>query len=871
MALSITYTVLSGGYNGIYYYGSTGNNDYKTYTVRITGYSTDGETLRSIQLKIGSRANTRSSTGTLEIPLNASGTFTPTLTLTTTSGNSKTYSLSSITVREHTNPTIDTYIINSTSPYYEDKTSYSVNCSEVTIDNSDKIGLKALILTVGNSSDSRTSTGTLATTISGSGDITPYLRIVDDLDASRTYSLSAISVLANTTPSLTYQVFTTESTVSQYSYYQIAVNSITCDSWKTYSISLAIGSQTHTIRSTGRYGFRLTTTGSNITPTLTITDSEGKSQSYSLPSITIYAARQPSIQTSVLSTAPYYAGYDSYTVHVVGTAYDGKYVEQISLFINGQYVSLLGNTTIRLEGDLTIIVPTDLAGRTVTPQVTVYDSEISRSTTLSAITILENNPPTVDDPVVLTTSPYYAESSAYSVSVSNALADTGKSIAENGIILRVGDQTAAISTNGTVSINPLNAANHFVPTLTVVDNKGQSITKPLPQITVLPNAGPTCNYVINSTAPYNPGISTYSITISNLEAKGDKTIATNGVVLQIGNQTAQRSNNGTLTISLNTLGTFTPILTITDSIGTSTTISLPQISVTSYARIKTLESHRIDSTSHKILDTGTDGCMVVEFEYLNTSGNYFLEPIVNCNNLGTGETLTVTWYTGWNRTTGVFSGQITNWSNYRPTSPITLYAHLSKTNGFIHSQTYSLAVTPVTTHFPNGGTTATTKISQAFFLLVGKAGGHALGIGMKPSQDNVLDVSMSTHIYNNLTVDDDITIGDDAIIQGDLTTQGYIHANGTVNSETNILKGGVPLISPYNITLAAEDWNNKQQIVSVPNVTTTNNIIIISDLSNAEAYTDSEVMCVAQNTNELTFQCDLIPEVDLLVNLLILN
>lgn len=76
------------------------------------------------------------------------------------------------------------------------------------------------------------------------------------------------------------------------------------------------------------------------------------------------------------------------------------------------------------------------------------------------------------------------------------------------------------------------------------------------------------------------GHTTASVTISSLSAKYGGTISS--CVLKIGNQTASRTTNGTLSIACNTVGTFTPTVTVTDSRGQVTTKTLSAITINSH-------------------------------------------------------------------------------------------------------------------------------------------------------------------------------------------------------------------------------------------------------------------------------------------------
>lgn len=76
------------------------------------------------------------------------------------------------------------------------------------------------------------------------------------------------------------------------------------------------------------------------------------------------------------------------------------------------------------------------------------------------------------------------------------------------------------------------------------------------------------------------GVTTATVTVSNSTAYYGGTITS--ATLTIGNQTVSRQDNGELSILLNTTGTFTPTVTVTDSRGQITTETLDPITITQH-------------------------------------------------------------------------------------------------------------------------------------------------------------------------------------------------------------------------------------------------------------------------------------------------
>lgn len=76
------------------------------------------------------------------------------------------------------------------------------------------------------------------------------------------------------------------------------------------------------------------------------------------------------------------------------------------------------------------------------------------------------------------------------------------------------------------------------------------------------------------------------------------------------------------------------------------------------------------------------------------------------------------------------------------------------------------------------------------------------------------------------------------------------------------------------VTLIAADWQAGTPIMqglSVPGVTPTNTVVVSPDPANATDYASAGVICVAQGTDYLEFNCTTQPANDLVVNILLLN
>ena len=73
------------------------------------------------------------------------------------------------------------------------------------------------------------------------------------------------------------------------------------------------------------------------------------------------------------------------------------------------------------------------------------------------------------------------------------------------------------------------------------------------------------------------------------------------------------------------------------------------------------------------------------------------------------------------------------------------------------------------------------------------------------------------------------------------------------------------------VSLPKSGWSNKKQTVTANGVTSTNTIIVGANPSCQKTYSESGVFCSAQQSNELTFSCELVPSSDIQANIIIMN
>lgn len=215
----------------------------------------------------------------------------------------------------------------------------------------------------------------------------------------------------------------------------------------------------------------------------------------------------------------------------------------------------------------------------------------------------------------------------------------------------------------------------------------------------------------NTSRGYFKGITTVTVNVAAL-AKYGGYIST--VKLTIGSQTVSRSGNGSLSIVLAEAGTFTPVVTVTDSRGQTATKSLSAITVNDYAAPSAeLDLERTDAYGVES-DEGTHAVVKADIRYTAAAGN-LLEPTLKVE----GTTKNITWYSDRSLSTQI------DWSNYNPTSPTTIYGYIGDT--FSVNYGYQISLIPRDTFAT--GEEVSQQLGSAFYTMYVLAGGHGVAFG----------------------------------------------------------------------------------------------------------------------------------------------
>lgn len=317
--------------------------------------------------------------------------------------------------------------------------------------------------------------------------------------------------------------------------------------------------------------------------------------------------------------------------------------------------------------------------------------------------------------------------------------------------LTIGEQTAEVTSPTTVSI-ALDAVGTFTPIVQVTDSRGQTTTKTLSDITVIENVPTTfvTSGISSSTVGFWKDVSTASITVSDITVM--EGYRATKVAFTVGNQThtvelGDGETGATLSILLNEIGTFAPTVKVTDSRGIVTTRTFSDITVGVYTNTSIGTATLARTAANGLQDDeGAYGLLTMDVDYVYELGN-LLEPIIEVTDNGATSSGIVTWYESWNSITGIDTSSLIDWTDYNPTSPVTLYGLISgygSVTGFDTQRSFQIAVTARDTQ--TSSDTLTQILDSAFYTIDFLAGGHGIAFGQPASDDGFwCDMDMYLH------------------------------------------------------------------------------------------------------------------------------
>lgn len=250
------------------------------------------------------------------------------------------------------------------------------------------------------------------------------------------------------------------------------------------------------------------------------------------------------------------------------------------------------------------------------------------------------------------------------------------------------------------------------------------------------------------------GLTTASVTISSAAAYYGGSVT--DVTLSIGAQSASISGNGTISILLDTAGTFTPTVKVTDSRGQTKTYTLSPITVNTYtAPTISFTAERTDSAG-KPDEEGTYATCPSMFIFADAIANLIAPSVVLTDENGTQTTPTISWYTT-RAADGTLSGVISDWSSV--SAGDTVYGLVP---GLNTNYSYQISIRPRDSQ--GTGTAITQTVASAFYTIDFLAGGHGIAFG-QPSSQAGFECNMPTTFHDTVTIEDDADFGADIFIE----------------------------------------------------------------------------------------------------------
>ena len=250
------------------------------------------------------------------------------------------------------------------------------------------------------------------------------------------------------------------------------------------------------------------------------------------------------------------------------------------------------------------------------------------------------------------------------------------------------------------------------------------------------------------------GLTTASVTVSDVAAYYGGSVT--DVTFRIGQQTDTKSGNGTFSILLDTAGTFTPTVTVTDSRGQTYTETFAPITVLTYsAPTVTFTAERTNS-SGKPDEEGTYATCPSTFIFADAIATAIAPSVVLTDENGTQTTPTVSWYTT-RAADGTLSGVISDWSSV--SAGDTVYGLIP---GLNTNYSYQISIRPRDSQ--GTGTAITQTVASAFYTIDFLAGGHGIAFG-QPSSQAGFECNMPTTFHDTVTIEDDADFGADVFIE----------------------------------------------------------------------------------------------------------
>lgn len=250
------------------------------------------------------------------------------------------------------------------------------------------------------------------------------------------------------------------------------------------------------------------------------------------------------------------------------------------------------------------------------------------------------------------------------------------------------------------------------------------------------------------------GLTTASVTVSDVAAYYGGSVT--DVTFRIGQQTDTKSGNGTFSILLDTAGTFTPTLTVTDSRGQTFVTTYAPITVNTYSAPTVNFTADRTTSAGKPDEEGTYATCTSMFIFADAIADLIAPSVVLTDENGTQTTPTVSWYTT-RAADGTLSGVISDWSSV--SAGDTVYGLVP---GLNTNYSYQVSIRPRDSQ--GTGTAISQTVASAFYTIDFLAGGHGIAFG-QPSSQAGFECNMPTTFHDTVTIEDDADFGADVFIE----------------------------------------------------------------------------------------------------------
>lgn len=391
--------------------------------------------------------------------------------------------------------------------------------------------------------------------------------------------------------------------------------------------------------------------------------------------------------------------------------------------------------------------------------------------TIATITL--NAPPILSNATASSTSKngiYWTEDS---LGLANSQVKvTGYSVqygADANVTLTVGEKTVTSTSTAGIYLPIVGIeAGTYSPVLTVTDSRGQSSTRTLGPIVIQQYERATydISQVTSDINGFWVNKSNATVTVSNIVTD----YPLEYLEFRLNGKKITKTLDGTETvITINipntffdTPGTFTPEVYIRDNRRLGEHNYLNDITVRTYTEpiigytsLKRVNQNGIEE------DEGTYALLAMTVNYCDALGG-LLVPTTKVIINGVEEDATAVWYTNWSGSTGIDFTSTIDWTNYNPTSPVTIYALISgygSVSGFNILRAYQISVIARDTQ--TNSLPIIQTLESAFYTIDFLAGGHGVAFG-SPIDESELFSSIegasaptfrSNFYYERVTID----------------------------------------------------------------------------------------------------------------------